>query len=245
MRVIRCHVDAALAPGQPVVLPEAKSLHLVRVLRLRAGDPVTLFNGDGADYPARITGTGKKAVELLVERREAIDRESPLHVTLLQGVARGDRMDLILQKATELGVAGIRPVTTERTEVKLDADRASRRMVHWQGVVAAACEQSGRARLPVLYEPLPLHEALVALPANARRLILDPHEGRALRALSIEPGQPVALVVGPEGGLGERDLRLLAPSGFEGVRLGPRVLRTETAGLAVLAALQALYGDWG
>ena len=244
MRLIRCHVGAPLAPGQRVPLPEDKSLHLLRVLRLRAGDAVTLFNGDGHDYPARITGTEKKTVELTVEGVQARGNESPLAITLLQGVARGDKMDLILQKATELGVHAIQPVLTERTEVKLEGERAERRLAHWRGVVAAACEQSGRARLPAVAEPLPLQAAVAALPATARRLILDPHQGRALKALGIDASRPLALVIGPEGGLGERDLGLLMQSGFEGVRLGPRVLRTETAGLAVLAALQALYGDW-
>lgn len=244
MRVIRCHVDADLAPGRTLRLPEDKSLHLLRVLRLRDGDPVTLFNGDGHDYAARITGMEKRAVALTVDRSSIRDNESPLAITLLQGVARGDKMDLILQKATELGVRAIQPVMTERTGVKLDADRAERRIAHWRGVVAAACEQSGRSRVPWVAEPLALHEAVAALPANARRLILDPHRGRALKRLDIDVQQPVVLAIGPEGGLGERDHRLLAQSGFEGVQLGPRVLRTETAGLAVLAALQALYGDW-
>ena len=244
MRVIRCHVDADLAPGRTLRLPEEKSLHLLRVLRLRDGDPVTLFNGDGSDYAARITGMEKKAVELTVDEAHPRDNESPLAITLLQGVARGDKMDLILQKATELGVRAIQPVMTERTEVKLDADRAERRITHWRGVVAAACEQSGRTRVPTVAEPLPLHEAVAALSSESRRLILDPHRGRALKALDIDSTRPVVLVIGPEGGLGERDHCVLAGAGFEGVQLGPRVLRTETAGLAVLAALQALYGDW-
>lgn len=244
MRLIRCHVDTDLAPGRVLRLPEDKSQHLLRVLRLRADDPVTLFNGDGHDYAARITGTERKAVELTVDAASARDNESPLAITLLQGVARGDKMDLILQKATELGVRAIQPVLTERTEVKLDSERAERRIAHWRGVVAAACEQSGRTRVPMVSEPRALHEALTALPANARRLILDPHRGSALKALEIDAARPVVLVIGPEGGLGERDHLLLSKQGFEGVQLGPRVLRTETAGLAVLAALQALYGDW-
>jgi len=245
MRVIRCYVDAALLPGQTVALSEDKSQHLLRVLRLREGDPVVLFNGDGANHNARITTTAKKTVALLVETSEPLDNESPLAITLLQGVARGDKMDLILQKATELGVGAIQPVLTERTEVKLEGERAERRLLHWRGVVSAACEQSGRTRLPAVAEVRPLQEALAALSERARRLILDPRHGRALKALALDPAQPVVLVVGPEGGLGERDLRQLGQAGFEGVQLGPRVLRTETAGLAVLAALQALYGDWG
>lgn len=244
MRVIRCHVESDLAAGRVLRLPEDKSTHLLRVLRRREGDPVTLFNGDGQDYAARISGTERKAVELTVESAQVRENESSLAITLLQGVARGDKMDLILRKATELGVHAIWPVLTERTEVKLDSERAERRIAHWRAVVAAACEQSGRARVPPVAEPRPLAEALAELPATARRLILDPHGGRAVKALDIDTRRPVGLVIGPEGGLGERDHRLLAGCGFEGVRLGPRVLRTETAGLAVLAALQALYGDW-
>lgn len=244
MRLIRCHVDAALTPGLVLRLSEEKSQHLLRVLRLRADDKVTLFNGDGHDYAARITGTERKAVEVTVETAQARDNESPLAITLLQGVARGDKMDLILQKATELGVHAIQPVMTERTEVKLDSERAERRIAHWRGVVSAACEQSGRTRVPAVAEPRALQDALAGLPADARRLILDPHRGHALKRLDIDATRPVVLVIGPEGGLGERDHLLLARQGFEGVQLGPRVLRTETAGLAVLAALQALYGDW-
>ncbi len=244
MRVIRCHVEAPLAPGTEVVLPEEKGLHLLRVLRLREGDAVVLFNGDGANYPARIAVAAKRAMALRVESREPLENESPLAITLLQGIARGDKMDLILQKATELGVHAIQPVVTERTEVKLDGERADRRIAHWRGVVAAACEQSGRTRVPTVAEPRPLHEALAALPAGARKLILDPRRGRALKALQVEVAKPVVLVVGPEGGLGDRDHLQRGKAGFEGVQLGPRVLRTETAGLAVLAALQALYGDW-
>ncbi len=244
MRMIRCFVDVELSPGLNLRLPEDKSLHLVRVLRMRVGDDVTLFNGDGADYRAQIIGVEKRAVEVAVEECTPINNESPLDIHLLQGVARGDKMDLILQKATELGVRAIWPVLTERTEVKLDADRAERRMAHWRGVIAAACEQSGRTRIPRLQEPVALHDALVKLPTNARRLILDPHRGRALKALAIETNSPIVLAIGPEGGLGERDHLLLGKAGFEGVQLGPRVLRTETAGLAVLAGLQALFGDW-
>lgn len=244
MRVIRCHVETELVPGRSLRLPEEKSQHLLRVLRMRIDDPVTLFNGDGHDYSARIIGVEKKAVELAVESAKARDNESPLAITLLQGVARGDKMDHILQKATELGVRKIQPVTTERTEVRLDNERAERRVAHWRGVVAAACEQCGRTRTPEVREPVALQDALTALPTNARRLILDPHRGLALRALAIDTTHPVVLAIGPEGGLGERDHRLLRDAGFEGVQLGPRVLRTETAGPAVLAALQALYGDW-
>ena len=216
--------------------------HLRRVLRAERGQMFEISDGERR-WLGRIEAFGRDSVEFaLLEELPAV--RPPASVHLLVSLFKFDHFEWMIEKATELGVHAIQPVLTERTEVKLEGERAERRLAHWRGVVAAACEQSGRARLPAVAEPLPLHAAVAALPATARRLILDPHRGRALRALDIDVSQPLVLVIGPEGGLGERDLGLLTQSGFEGVRLGPRVLRTETAGLAVLAALQALYGDW-
>jgi 16S rRNA (uracil1498-N3)-methyltransferase len=151
----------------------------------------------------------------------------------------------VLQKATELGVAAIAPVVTERTEVKLDAERADKRLAHWQGVLAAACEQSGRRVLPALQAPQALATFAAAPPPGALRLALDPEGEHTLARLPAPPPEGVVLVVGPEGGLGERDLAALRAGGFQGLRLGPRILRTETAGLAAIAALQARFGDLG
>ena len=242
MRIIRSHVDQPLAVGQRITLPEDSSLHLLRVLRLEPGDAVTLFNGDGFDYTARLLTAAKRGAEAEITGREPVPRESPLRITLVQGVARGEKMDLVLQKATELGVDGFTPVVTERTEVKLDAERAEKRMAHWRGVVAAACEQSGRAVLPRLVQPTALANYAGAETADIK-LVLDPQGDVGLAGVSPQPGQSIALVVGPEGGLSERDLATLRAAGFRGLRLGPRILRTETAGLAAVAALQALYGD--
>lgn len=242
MRIIRSHVDQPLAVGQRITLPEDSSAHLLRVLRLAPGDAVTLFNGDGHDYTARLLTAAKRGAEAEITGREPVPRESPLRITLVQGVARGEKMDLVLQKATELGVEGFTPVLTERTEVKLDAERAEKRMAHWRGVVAAACEQSGRAVLPRLCQPTALSAYAGAETADIK-LVLDPEGGIGLASLSPQAGQTIALVVGPEGGLSERDLATLRAAGFRGLRLGPRILRTETAGLAAVAALQALYGD--
>jgi 16S rRNA (uracil1498-N3)-methyltransferase len=242
MRIIRSHVDQPLAVGQHITLPEDSSAHLLRVLRLAPGDAVTLFNGDGFDYTARLLTAAKRGAEAEITGREPVPRESPLRITLVQGVARGEKMDLVLQKATELGVAGFTPVVTERTEVKLDAERAEKRMAHWRGVVAAACEQSGRAVLPRLCQPTALSAYAGAETADIK-LVLDPNGDVGLAALAPQAGQTIALVVGPEGGLSERDLATLRAAGFRGLRLGPRILRTETAGLAAVAALQALYGD--
>lgn len=243
MRKVRHYVDAALAVGQQLSLPEAAVAHLVRVLRLEAGDEVVLFNGDGFDYLARLVSVTKKTADAQVTAQLAAAAESPLRITLAQGVARGEKMDLILQKATELGVACIAPVLTERTEVKLDGERAERKMQHWRGVLAAACEQSGRARLPELIAPQPL-DRFVAQERSARRFLLDPGAGTALASLQLEAQSSLCLVIGPEGGLSTRDLSVLRAAHFEGLRLGPRILRTETAGMAALAALNALYGDW-
>ncbi|MFY2764045.1 16S rRNA (uracil(1498)-N(3))-methyltransferase [Arenimonas sp. MALMAid1274] len=242
MRTIRCHVDQPLAIGRRLDLPEDTSTHLVRVLRLAPGDRFELFNGDGYDYAARLLSAAKRGAEAEVLSREPVARESGLHITLAQGLARGEKMDLVLQKATELGVAAFATVVSERTEVKLDGERAAKRMAHWQGVVAAACEQSGRAVLPALAEPVALAE-YASRESATHRLALDPSGELDLRGLTLKPGDTVALVVGPEGGLSERDLATLRAAGFRGLRLGPRVLRTETAGLAAIAALQVLHGD--
>ncbi|WP_109124741.1 16S rRNA (uracil(1498)-N(3))-methyltransferase [Dyella sp. C11] len=243
MRTIRIHVELPLAVGQELGLPAQAGEHVARVLRMTAGAPITLFNGDGVDYPSVIVAVGKRDVSVRVEAAEPVGNESPLALTLAQGVARGEKMDLIVQKATELGVARIVPLITERSEVKLDASRAEKRLAHWQAVSASACEQSGRARLPEVLPAVPLEQWLRQLPQDgALRLALLPEGTRQANELSFTPAGGV-LVVGPEGGLGQRDTAALGEAGFSGLRLGPRILRTETAGLAALAALQALHGD--
>ena len=243
MRLTRCHVGLPLSTGATVVLPESAATHLVRVLRLREGDECLLFNGDGHDYGARITSAGKREVSVLILSARHIDNESPLRITLVQGIARGEKMDLILQKATELGVAGVVPVLAERTEVKLDAERTEKRMAHWRSVIVSACEQSGRAQLPALAPPATLAAAAGELQGIAQKLILDPGGENTLSGLVAPPDQQLAVAIGPEGGWSPRDRELLRAAGFTGLRLGPRVLRTETAGLAAIAALQSRFGD--
>lgn len=243
MRTTRIHVEQPLALGAELALPAQAAEHVARVLRMNAGDALIVFNGDGFDYTTTLTSVGKRDVMVHVDGREAIANESPLRLTLAQAVARGEKMDLIVQKATELGVARIVPLFTERSEVKLDAARAEKRLQHWRAVAASACEQSGRVRVPDVLPALSLQAWLESLADDgAQRLALLP-EG-TLRARDI--GFSAAggwLVVGPEGGLGERDVSMLHEARFQGLRLGPRILRTETAGLAALAALQALHGD--
>lgn len=243
MRLTRCHVDAALATGGTLALPEDAANHLVRVLRLREGDDCVLFNGDGHDYTARVSAIAKREVRVDVLSTQAVDNESPLHITLLQGIARGEKMDLILQKATELGVTTIVPVNAERTEVKLEGERLGKRVAHWRSVIISACEQSGRARLPALVMPLSLAEAARQCEADALRMILDPNGERSLSTLDAPASMRAVIAIGPEGGWSPRDRDQLRASGFSGLRLGPRILRTETAGLATIAALQSRFGD--
>ncbi|MCC4602550.1 16S rRNA (uracil(1498)-N(3))-methyltransferase [Xanthomonas campestris] len=243
MRLTRSHVALPLQCDQDVTLPEASANHLLRVLRLREGDACILFNGDGSDYHARISVAGKREARARVERVEPLHNESPLRITLLQGIARGEKMDLILQKATELGVAAIVPVNAERTEVKLDAARMEKRVAHWRSVVVSACEQSGRARVPTVAAPLGLQEAVQACDPQALRLTLDPQGEHRLSTLSADGEQGLIVAIGPEGGWSPRDRATLADAGFTGLQLGPRILRTETAGLAAIAALQARFGD--
>ncbi|KFN43410.1 16S rRNA (uracil(1498)-N(3))-methyltransferase [Arenimonas oryziterrae] len=243
MRTHRSFIDTPLAVGQRLALSEAVSAHLVKVLRLEAGAICQLFNGDGFDYEARLVSLEKRSTQVEVLSRRDVGNESPLAITLAQGIARGDKMDWILQKATELGVARIAPVLTERTEVKLDAERSEKKSQHWRGVLAAACEQSGRAVLPELLAPQALVK-FAAADGNTHRLVLDPEAGQSLATLSVAAGDSITLVIGPEGGLSDRDLAALRVAGYTGLRLGPRILRTETAGIATLAALNALFGDW-
>lgn len=243
MRIPRICVFESLVRGAEILLPPQAGEHLARVLRLERGHPLLLFSGDGRDYRAEISQLAKRAVTARVlDDGVAIDRESPLQLTLAQGVARGEKMDLIVQKATELGVHRIVPLITERTEVKLDAERSGRRLAHWQAVIAGACEQSGRSRLPTLEAPVRLAPWAAGLgDMPGLRLALDPLGGTSTRDLP--PFSAALLVVGPEGGLSEQDLNLLDQADFQGLKLGPRILRTETAGLAALTALQAIHGD--
>lgn len=243
MRLTRCPIDTPLQPGQTLSLPEEAANHLVRVMRLREGDQCVLFNGDGHDYSATMTMVGKRDAQVHIDHARRLDNESPLAITLLQGIARGEKMDLILQKATELGVSAIIPVNAERTEVKLDAARAEKRLAHWRSVVGSACGQSGRARIPAITPPQSLAVAVDTLPADTLRLTLDPQGEHRLASLALAPANGVVIAIGPEGGWSPRDRQQLQDAGFQGLQLGPRILRTETAGLAAIAALQARLGD--
>jgi 16S rRNA (uracil1498-N3)-methyltransferase len=244
LRTVRIYIDQPLETGSEVALPPQAAAHVARVLRLRRGEFLTLFNGDGNDCTCELTEAGACEVRARVLAVQAVANESPLHIELAQAMARGEKMDWIVQKAAELGVAGVVPLVTERSEVKLDGTRAGKRVEHWRGVAVGACEQSGRARIPAVRAPETLPAWLRSLEPQKRvtRLALLPQGEFTPRTLEhIE--SDVLLAVGPEGGFGEDDLAALRAAGFHGLSLGPRVLRTETAGIAAIAALQALYGD--
>ncbi|OPZ11672.1 MAG: Ribosomal RNA small subunit methyltransferase E [Alphaproteobacteria bacterium ADurb.BinA280] len=243
MRTTRSYIDSNLPLGSSLELPDAIATHLVRVLRLGVGDELILFNGDGKDYRARIAEMGKRSARVDLLDATDVKAESPLRITLAQAIARGEKMDWVLQKATELGVSCIAAVSTERTEVRLDAERSDRRMQHWEGVVASACEQCGRARLPKLVEPQSLSQFLASQQGSSALLLaLDPQGDLHLDTLP--EADELCLVIGPEGGLSNRDMAAIRAAGGRGLRLGPRILRTETAGLAAISALQARLGDW-
>jgi 16S rRNA (uracil1498-N3)-methyltransferase len=242
----RLYLSGELAPGRSCTLPPSQAHHAVRVLRLKRGDRVILFNGDGAEYAAVVAEASAERCTLDVTGRESVDREAPFAVTLAQAVASGERMDYTIQKAVELGVSAIQPLESRRSVVRLLAERADRRVAHWQAVVIAACEQCGRNRVPSV---LPLtrldayFSASTLRPDSGQRLLPTPRSTRRLRDLE-RPGGSVVILAGPEGGFAPEEEQAAERSGFLPVRMGPRVLRTETAAAAALAALQALWGDF-
>jgi len=231
-----------LQPGAEVDLGEQAAHHLLRVLRVREGEPLTVFDGSGGEWRALITTVARGVVRVRPTEFDPVDRESPLDITLGQVISSGDRMDFTVQKSVELGVRCVRPLQSERGKVRLSGDRAERRVEHWRRVAEAACEQCGRNRVPEVQSIEPLLPWADVCPKTSLRLLLTPHRGEALSALA-KPEGPVVLVAGAEGGLAEDEEEFVLSRGFQPVRLGPRVLRTETAAVAALAAMQALWGD--
>ena len=248
MRLTRIHVPSPLAAASELLLPEAAVGHVARVLRLRAGARIVLFDGSGADFLAEISEVeGSRVRARILERVEGLP-ESPLAVTLVQAVSRGERMDWTLQKATELGVRRIQPVLAARSVVRLDERQGERRLRHWQAVVASACEQCGRSLLPVVEPALELPRYLAGPRGGSRRMVLSPAAAASVAAIAerlVGNAAGVELLIGPEGGLEAAEVAAAVNAGFEPASLGPRVLRTETAGIAALALLQALAGDLG
>ena len=244
----RFFVDSPLEPGAVVALPDEVARH-VQVLRLAAGDALTLFNGRGGQHDARLVDIGRRSARVEIGAFAPVEAEPPYRITLAQGIAGGDKMDWLIEKAVELGVACIAPLVTARGVVRLSGERAGRRQAHWQGIVRAACEQCGRNRLAAVEPACDLSKWLEALPAasaaGAPRLMLSPRAGSGFASLpESPPSGKVTLLIGPEGGLSPEEEDAAVAYGFTALSLGPRILRTETAGIAVLAALAARWGGW-
>jgi 16S rRNA (uracil1498-N3)-methyltransferase len=239
----RFHCPFPLAPGATVELPPEAAHHATKVLRMNDGDEVILFDGHGGEWFGSLRRVGK-TMSVVLETFDDSDREPPLSITLAQGLPAADKMDWIMQKAVELGVAAIRPVACRRSVIRLSGERMERRVAHWQAVAVAACEQCQRNRVPEVAPLVDLPQFLGGSAGdNGLRLILAPEAETRLAALP-KPSGPVTLLIGPEGGFDEGELAAAASAGFQSVSLGPRVLRTETAGLAALAAMMALWGDF-
>jgi 16S rRNA (uracil1498-N3)-methyltransferase len=232
------------AAGCLFTLPEAVARHAVKVLRLRAGDSLVLFDGLGGEYPAQLVEVGRDEASVSLGAWRDVEREAPLPLTLIQAVQAAEKMDLTLQKAVELGVSTFVPAESRRSVVRLSGERAARRLEHWRGVAVAACEQCGRNRLPDVTAISSVTQALASLPTGdgALKLMFLPEATQTLADLP--PPSEVSLLVGAEGGLDPLEEQAALAAGFVPVRLGPRVLRTETAGLAALAAIHALWGDF-
>lgn len=251
MRLTRILVPGPLPAGAVLTLPEAAANHVARVLRMTEGDALHVFDGEGHEFRAVVSSVQRGRVDVRIGDAVPNHNESPLHVTLMQSVARGEKMDFILQKATELGVAGITPLLAARSTVKLDVEGIAKRHTHWRAVIASACEQCGRAQLPSLRPATTLATALAADAMDGRglRLLLSPLASSLSlptlltdHAAAVQHG--VRLLIGPEGGFEDSEVAQALAAGFMRCRLGPRILRTETAGIAAIAALQALVGDW-
>jgi 16S rRNA (uracil1498-N3)-methyltransferase len=242
MRLNRIYCDGPLTGGTETDLPSAGAYHVARVLRMREGAPLSVFDGSGHEFRAEITKVDGDRVTVQLGDATPGTAESPLKITLVQGVSRSERMDWTLQKATELGVAAIAPVLTARSVVRLDEKQAAKKQGHWRGIVVGACEQCGRAKIPSVSTPMTLREYFANVRKDGLRLALSPSAPASLVGLSSMPSK-VELLIGPEGGLDDDELLAAQKAGFMPVRLGPRVLRTETAAVVALSVLQGLWGD--
>jgi 16S rRNA (uracil1498-N3)-methyltransferase len=243
MALTRLFIRSELRTGQALALDKEQAHYLGRALRLRPGDGLTIFSAESGEFTATLTSIGKSNAEVAVGAAVVTATESPLKVHLVQGVSRGERMDFVVQKATELGVKRISPVLTEYAMVKLEGSRASKRREHWQKIAEGACEQSGRTRPPLIDEPLPLKTWFGTKTSESDvDLILKPNATTSMASLKA-PKTKVCLLIGPEGGFSDSEYEDADVSGFTAVSLGPRILRTETAAIAAVTVAESLWGD--
>lgn len=243
MRIPRLYTPQALATGRSLTITDKPAHHVMHVLRLRSGSPLRVFDGEGNEYDAVIQNGGRDGVTLEIGPAIETLPESCLRITLAQGIARHDRMDMILQKTVELGIHEIQPLWMQRSQKHLNGERLQKRIRHWQGVITSACEQCGRATLPSLLPPLHYPDWVSGYAQSSVRLMLQPDSTQTLASMVKPPGS-ITLLVGPEGGLEPAEQSLATVNGFSGVRLGARILRTETAALAALAGMHSLWGDF-
>ncbi|MGD8592305.1 MAG: 16S rRNA (uracil(1498)-N(3))-methyltransferase [Gammaproteobacteria bacterium] len=248
MRIPRIYQAETLTVGQEVQLDSQATVHVARVLRLREGDAIVVFNGQGGEYHGIVGRLDKRSVTIHLQNFIEADVESPLKIILAQGISRGERMDYTVQKAVELGVSAIVPLQTERTVVNLNAERKERRRQHWQTVVYSACEQSGRNMVPHVDPVIMLSNWLQTLSVKTAgedsKFVLNHRVDSGVDSLPLNAQQPITVLIGPEGGLAEDEITQAEQAGFVSVCLGPRVLRTETAALAFISVLQAKCGDF-
>lgn len=244
MANLRFFTDSPLALNADIQLSESAAAHATRALRLNVGDNAIIFNGDSIDYACTLTSVKKNTVTATITGAKAISNESPLDITLLQGISSGDRMDFTIQKAVELGVKRIQPINSQRSVVKLTQDRAEKRIEHWQNVAISACEQSGRAFVPKVLPPLSLENWLSQNPYNnTLRILLNPVGAKRLNEIP-KPVSTIELLIGAEGGLSQGEIDLASSQNFQSIVLGPRILRTETAALTAISVMQSLWGDF-
>jgi 16S rRNA (uracil1498-N3)-methyltransferase len=247
MANLRFYTNIPLNIDDNVQLSASAATHATRALRLNVGDKAVVFNGDGFDYDCTISSIQKNVVFVNIDANTKVHNESPLNITLIQAISAGDRMDFTIQKAVELGVTSIQPVTSQRSVVKLSAERAEKRTEHWQNIAISACEQSGRAVVPTVLPPLTLSQYFAKNTKNDTaqtiKITLSPSATKTLKLLT-KPSNEIQLLIGAEGGLSTDEIALSQSHGFEAITLGKRILRTETAGLAAIAAIQMLWGDF-
>ncbi len=246
MRKTRIFVDQKLRTGAVVVLADEAAHHISRVLRFRLGHPLILFDGRGGEYDAEISKVNKRSVEVNINQYHEVDNEPPLHITLAQGISRGQKMDFILQKAVELGVGRIIPVMAEHGNVRLDEERQQKKIKHWNGIIIGACEQCGRNKIPELVAPLSFDECLgidAGTDKGMTKIVLHPGTRRRLSKLA-KPEGGIMLLVGPEGGFSDTEVEKACTEDYQSINIGPRILRTETAALAAISACQVLWGDF-
>lgn len=242
MRIPRFYYPVELKTGQILVLPEAIFRHAIQVLRLQLGEPLILFNGQGGEYLAELVDIGKRTANAQLQSFTPLSRESPLELSLVQALLKPDKMDFALQKAVELGIHAFQPLITQRSVVRTDKEKIDKKLQHWQAVAISACEQSGRTQIPLIHPPQTLKQYLTTLTCTTDYLILAPGSQTDLRQASADR-QKLAVLIGPEGGFTDEELELGLAAGMQGISLGQRILRAETASTSVVAILQLLQGD--